>query len=247
MAIPATGPVSLAQIQAEFGGDIPISLSEYYRNGALTTSNNTSVATGSAGTTITMSGFRGAVRALIVEYQIIGAGGAGGYGNWNSYASTRSASGGGSSLTGAVNVSVAGGVGGLDAYVNPGIDNPDRNGSGTTYGLGGIAGPSYQSETYSPGGAAPAGSYGAGGGGAGGDRSSTFDPSGGAGGSGQAGAYATGSFLLVPGTQIVVSIGSKGIGAGGASPGGNGANGFAKLRKDGGAWTDFTSGGTYTV
>lgn len=151
-------------------------------------------------------------------------------------------------MTGAVSVSVAGGLGGLDAYVNPATSpQPDRNGIGTVYGAGGVAGPSYNAQTYSPGGAAPAGSYGAGGGGAGGDYSGLNDSSGGAGGSGQAGVYATGSFLLVPGTQIVVSIGSKGIGAGGNSPGGNGANGFAKLRKDGGAWTDFTSGGTYTV
>jgi hypothetical protein len=34
MAIPSTGPISLFQIQVEFGGSSPISLSEYYRGGA---------------------------------------------------------------------------------------------------------------------------------------------------------------------------------------------------------------------
>lgn len=33
MTLPATGPISLSQIQAEFGGASPISMSEYYRGG----------------------------------------------------------------------------------------------------------------------------------------------------------------------------------------------------------------------
>lgn len=33
MTLPASGPISLSQIQAEFGGAQPISLSEYYRGG----------------------------------------------------------------------------------------------------------------------------------------------------------------------------------------------------------------------
>jgi hypothetical protein len=33
MALPATGAISLSQIQAEFGGAQPISISEYYRGG----------------------------------------------------------------------------------------------------------------------------------------------------------------------------------------------------------------------
>ena len=248
MALPSSGLITLAQIQAEFGGSNPISLSEYYRNGAYVTSNNTNVPTSGA---ISLSNFYGAVRGLIVEYQLIGAGGAGGHGNWNSYATTRAPSGGSSSITGAAitNITAAGGLGGLDAYDNPGTaPDPDRDGVGTVYGPGGVAGPSYAAETYSPGGDAPSTSYGAGGGGAGGDKSSTFDSSGGAGGGGQAGTYLTGTWLLVPGTQLSVSIGSKGLDDGnGASPGGAGANGYARIRKDGGAWTNFTSNGTYTV
>lgn len=59
MALPSSGPLSLAQIQGEFGGSNPISLSEYYRNGGLVTSNNTNVPTGG---TISISNFYGAVR-----------------------------------------------------------------------------------------------------------------------------------------------------------------------------------------
>ena len=248
MTLPSSGTITLAQIQAEFGGSSPIRLSEYYRNGAYVTSNNTSVPTSG---TISVSNFYGAVRGLIVEYQLIGAGGAGGHGNFNSYATTRAPSGELSSIKSPAitNVTAAGGLGGLDAYSNPGLyPNEDRDGQGTTYGLGGIAGPSYQSETISPGGAAPSTSYGAGGGGAGGDIASTYDSSGGAGGGGNAGTYLTGTWLLVPGTQLNVNIGTRGLDDGnGASPGGAGANGYARLRKDGGAWTNFTSNGTYTV
>lgn len=248
MALQSSGTITLAQIQAEFGGSNPISLSEYYRNGAYVTSNNTSVPTSG---TIRVSNFYGAVKGITVTYQLIGAGGAGGHGNLNSYNTTRAPSGGSSSINSSAitNVTAAGGLGGLDAYSNPGLyPNEDRDGEGTTYGLGGIAGPSYKTETYSPGGAAPSTSYGAGGGGAGGDKSGTFDASGGAGGGGLAGTYLTGTLLLVPGTQLNVSIGTRGLDDGnGASPGGAGANGYARLRKDGGAWTNFTFNGTYTV
>lgn len=250
MALPSSGvSLSLAQIQSEFGGSNPISLSEYYFNGTYVTSNNTNVPT--SGATISISNFYGAVKAIVVEYQLIGAGGAGGHGLWNGYSSTRAPSGGSSSITGAAitNITAAGGLGGLDAYDNPGTaPDPNRNGVGTVYGAGGIAGPSYYSETYSPGGNAPSTSYGAGGGGAGGDHSSTYDSSGGAGGGGQAGTYRTGTWLLVPGTQLSVSIGSRGLDDGnGNSPGGAGANGYARFRKNDGAWTNFTSNGTYTV
>lgn len=34
MALPTSGPISFSQLQAEFGGANPISLSEYYRGGS---------------------------------------------------------------------------------------------------------------------------------------------------------------------------------------------------------------------
>jgi len=59
MALPVSGPLSLSQIQTEFGGSNPISLSEYYRGGAFVTNNNTSVPTSGA---ISISNFYGAVK-----------------------------------------------------------------------------------------------------------------------------------------------------------------------------------------
>ena len=35
MALPSSGPLSLSDIQTEFGGSNPISLSEYYAGGGL--------------------------------------------------------------------------------------------------------------------------------------------------------------------------------------------------------------------
>ena len=57
MALPSSGTITLAQIAAEFGGSAPHSLSEYYRGGAYTTSNNTNVPTSGA---ISLSNFHGA-------------------------------------------------------------------------------------------------------------------------------------------------------------------------------------------
>ena len=59
MALPASGPLTLAQIQTEFGGTNPIDLSEYYRGGAYVTANNTGVPTSG---TISIGNFYGAVK-----------------------------------------------------------------------------------------------------------------------------------------------------------------------------------------
>ena len=46
MTLPASGPISLSQVQTEFGGENPISMSEYYRNGSYVTDNNTGIPIG---------------------------------------------------------------------------------------------------------------------------------------------------------------------------------------------------------
>ena len=134
MALQSSGLITLAQIQAEFGGSNPISLSEYYRNGAYVTSNNTSVPTSGA---ISVSNFYGAVKAITVTYQLIGAGGAGGHGNWNSYATTRAPSGGSSSVTSAAitNITAAGGLGGLDRRPGQGPRHQGQEGPVSLDGL----------------------------------------------------------------------------------------------------------------
>jgi len=59
MALPPSGPLSLSQIQTEFGGSNPISMSEYYRGGPFVTTNNTNVPTSG---TIAISNFYNAVK-----------------------------------------------------------------------------------------------------------------------------------------------------------------------------------------
>ena len=56
MALPASGTLTLTDIQTEFGGASPIGLSEYYRGGGNTTTNNTNVPTSGA---ISISNFYG--------------------------------------------------------------------------------------------------------------------------------------------------------------------------------------------
>jgi hypothetical protein len=59
MALPASGTITLADIQTEFGGSNPIGLNEYYRNGAYVTANNTGVPTSGQ---ISVSNFYNTVR-----------------------------------------------------------------------------------------------------------------------------------------------------------------------------------------
>lgn len=105
MALPSSGnAISLGDIQTEFGGSNPISMSEYYRNGAYVTSNNTGVPTSgqislnqfygtrfqvqfnSASNTQTFNSSGtwskpGSGTAAVI--QLWGAGGPGGGGNWD--------------------------------------------------------------------------------------------------------------------------------------------------------------------
>jgi hypothetical protein len=68
MALPfSPNSISLKQIQTEFGGADPISISEYYRNGSYTTSNNTNVPVDSTiHPPIKFSNFYGAVAEILV-------------------------------------------------------------------------------------------------------------------------------------------------------------------------------------
>jgi hypothetical protein len=67
MTLPAAyNPIGLLQTQGEFGGTNPIAMSEYYRGGAYTTNNNTTVPTGSAGVPIGLSNFYSAWRGVLV-------------------------------------------------------------------------------------------------------------------------------------------------------------------------------------
>ena len=65
MAMPiAYNPISLGQVQTEFGGADPIGINEYYRGGAYTTENNTNVPTSG---TISLEDFYSAYRGYQVQ------------------------------------------------------------------------------------------------------------------------------------------------------------------------------------
>ena len=59
MALPDSGVLSLDDIQTEFGGTNPISMSEYYRGGSFVTDNNTDIPTSGE---ISFSDFYGGVK-----------------------------------------------------------------------------------------------------------------------------------------------------------------------------------------
>lgn len=61
MALPASGPITLAQIAAEFGGTQPYALSKFYRGGGLVTANNLNIP---ASGPISLSQFYGAVKVV---------------------------------------------------------------------------------------------------------------------------------------------------------------------------------------
>lgn len=62
MALPSSGTISLSDIQTEFGGTNPISMSEYYRGGSFVTDNNTDIPTSG---TIAFDDFYGGVKQFI--------------------------------------------------------------------------------------------------------------------------------------------------------------------------------------
>lgn len=80
MALPsAPASISLGQIQTEFGGSNPISLSEYYKGGSFVSTGDTAPNVPTSGQ-ISMSNFRGAIKyngPPTVEYLVVAGGGAG--------------------------------------------------------------------------------------------------------------------------------------------------------------------------
>ena len=231
MSIQTSGTISLSDIQTELGGVNPISLSEYYRGGPYTTSNNTNVPTSGA---ITLSNFYGATSTIDLTYAIIGGGGEGGGG---SYGGT-GGSGGSSFFSGSgfTTVVSVGGTGGVATGFYTG-----QSGASSVYGVGGAGGLNSNSGNQSPGYPAPSTSYGAGGGGGGSAPFSAYN----GGGGGGASTRKTGTISVVPGITINVTIGAGGALIGG---GGNGASGYATFSVGGQTFTFNTPGShSFTV
>jgi hypothetical protein len=245
MALQSSGnAISFSDIQTEFGGENPISMSEYYQNSvpALVTANNSSV--GDTGSALAMSDFYDGILATFIEFEMIGAGGGGA--GWGGAAGGNGGSTGitasgvmfgtnGEPLSG---ISKGGGSGG-SGYNGT---NVSEAGDASYYGAGGAGGLNSTSGNQTNGYPPAATSYGAGGGSGGTNFFSGSGPDG-----GHASNRLAFSFYGVPSGTITVTIGSGGAGGvGGFTNGGAGAAGYAKFTV-GNDVQEFTSSGKYTV
>jgi hypothetical protein len=241
MAITASGEITLADLQTEFGTASPVSLSDFYLDGSIVTSNNTGVP--NSGNPISLSQFYSVANATNVIYEIIGGGGGGGYGVDNNTGSGRGGTGGNSTLAASAftTLTSTGALGGLNAETL--AQQGGRAGSASHYGSGGAS-----VGNHVAGNAAPTTSYGAGGGGGGGDSQGPFGQDGAGGAGGSAATRLAGTLSNVPvGTVITVMIGDGGAGSSSSwAAGGQGAGGYARLQV-GNTVQEFTSSGTFTV
>ena len=249
MALQSSGAIKLSEIQTEFGGSDPISLSEYYQNADpdLVTENNTGIP--NTGNAISMSDFYSTVKAVSVTYEIIGGGGGGAAGEIGNDTPTGVAPDGGDggdssfSGTGFTTVTATGGAGGAG---NAGRSFPDGSqaGEASHYGSGGSGGLNSDSGNHTNGSSPSATAYGAGGGGGG----TSFETNSG-GTQAQASDRVTGTVLIAPNTSVTVTIGAGGSGTTANSlytAGAAGRGGYAKFTV-GNDVQEFTSSGTYTV
>jgi len=226
MPLPASGsPISLSQLQTEFGGSNPIKMSEYYRGGGLTTNNNTDVPTDG---TIELGDFASAAKAVQVLIELIGGGGGGGYGVEDFSGTGNAESGYASSVTlsnsyDSFNYTAAGGAGGANGNLPWNAPTP---GEASHYGPGGAKSYRFSSRH------APSTSYGAAGAGGFGDQAGLGDTDGDAGTGGQASDYQSHNELIVVGSTVSVVVGRGGEGddpPDRGSGGGDGADGYVKF------------------
>ena len=256
MAITSNAAITMSALRTEYkDGTGPVSMSELNRGGGNFplggTRNNTVPTTDN---NLAFSKYRNTSKTVVVTYEIIGAGGAGGFGVNNEgeqYRGTYGATGGTSRITkmftigslqgSTAMVIVIGGGGGENCKFARG--SVGENGAASHYGSGGAGGARNRN------GNTPAtNSYGAGGGGGGGDNGDFWDAGGCAGEGGGAGTRQTGTFTVIYDTVITLTIGAKGatntIGYHGAS----GADGYGKLTWDANVHTRTNTGvGTGTI
>jgi hypothetical protein len=71
MVLPSSGPISLGQIQTEFGGSNPISISEYYNGGIYVSNSITAIAPNvPSGGPISFSNFYGSTKLFDVTFDV---------------------------------------------------------------------------------------------------------------------------------------------------------------------------------
>ena len=228
MPVKPSGDLSMAaDIAVEYQDDPDHSLSEFYGDSpSLPLSGE-----------ISFSDFYGTRRDSVVTYEMIGAGGGGGYGLSDGYAGSFAGSGFFTSLR----------------FTRAGQDveivAPGGQGGGNASGAGSDGGTPGTASVYGPGPAvgAPAVSYGSGGYGGSGDSPSTYDSSGGKGIPGSAGTFVSGTIDVPAGTTVTVIIGTGGRGGqNGGRSGGDGANGYGRFSFDGFVY-EFTVNGSFII
>jgi hypothetical protein len=124
MALPTSGAISFSNIQTEFGGSHPIRMSEYYGLDSVTGD----IPSGSVGTLIRMSNFRGAEAAFATATRVVNVNGSGDI----SYSGTIDCSGGPAGQTWAVAIWRAGSGGSVSYPSNA----PSVNGTSLTFRAG---------------------------------------------------------------------------------------------------------------
>ena len=200
MAIQGSGTISMTDIVDEFGGTVPHSLSEYYRNGGAVPGNNTNVPTSGQ---ISMSNFYNAVNEIqltisstTTNYQLSSAFGS----NWSTAVPKRLTINNGvtvGSSTTTAAMTIEGSMGGTLIVHNSG-SIIGKGGAGSSSGSGG---PGYTAVKCDQNGNitfqnnSNGAIYGGGGGGGRGGNGGTGG-TGGQGGTGGNGTYATGSVVF---------------------------------------------------
>ena len=200
MAIQGSGAISMTDIVDEFGGSVPHSLSEYYRNGGAVPGNNTNVPTSG---TISMSNFYNAVNEIQItisssttNYQLSSAFGS----NWSTAVPKRLTINNGvtvGSSTTTAAMTIEGSMGGTLVVHNSG-SIIGKGGAGSSSGSGG---PGYTAVKCDQNGNitfqnnSNGAIYGGGGGGGRGGNGGTGG-TGGQGGQGGNGSYAAGSVVF---------------------------------------------------
>lgn len=225
MSIQSSGPIKLQDIEDEFGGSAPTSLTEYYLNGSYVTSNNTSVPTSGS---ISLSNFYGASNIVYLT------------GNYKQITASSYVSSGGildissSSYVWSDDVSVAALIIDVACLIINRGKIIGRGGDGGRWGAGGNGG-SAISVTAS--GATLTNSSGAfiagGGGGGGGSNFDGYQAGGGGGAGGGNGGDATNGGAIGSNGGNGGSIGDYAVGYGGPA-GGGGLGGFGNGAGGGG-------------
>jgi len=245
MGITSNGLVSMSALRTEYkDGSGAVSMSQLNRGGGhVPTGGARNSAIPTTDNNLAFSKYRNTSKTVSVGYEIIGAGGAGGFG----------VSDGGSNFKGTFGTT--GGSSDIKDGSTTLVTAPGGRGGENCGGPKGTAGTAGQSSHYGPGGAGGArnsaglnaSGFGAGGGGGGGDNGSTYDEGGHSGGGGRAATRLTGSLTLSYDTQVTLKAAVGSAGAGSVFRAGSGKSGYVRITWDGKSQSAASSTEVYTI